>query len=47
MLKMNSLPFTSKKIDSGKTFQLKKKEQVCIFSCCVIYPNTRTYIVPD
>ena len=28
MLKVKSLPFTSKKINSGKTCQLKKKEQV-------------------
>ena len=28
MLKMNSLPFTSKKINSGKTCQLKKRSSV-------------------
>ena len=34
----------------GEDVPIKKKEQVwqvCIFSCCVIYPSTRTYIVPD
>ena len=49
MLKVKSLPFTSKKINSGKTCQLKKKNKCdkSVFSCCVIYPSTRTYIVPD
>ena len=34
----------------GEDVPIKKKEQlwqVCIFSCCVIYPSTRIYIVTD
>ena len=33
--------------DGGMWIKVEEEEEVCIFSCCVIYRSTRTYIVPD